>query len=346
METTSAFDINAVRAELEENGYVVIRNAVSVEVCDEIQSLFMDYMEGLTNGKFQRDDRSTWTNEILPNRTKGLIQHYNVGMSKHAIRSRMEVKYIYEALFGTDKLTCSWDGTSFTTTPRVFPFKNLEDWKDKCWEKTPVHVDQTDLGFNSVQGGLAITKQYEDGHVFVCVPKSHLHHEELLRLGQEQLNEENEARRKEDEKNGSKKRPKRSIEEHWLIMGEKQQEYMRAHGLVMKRVPLERGDFVLWQSRLVHASAGYCRTTDVDSFRLQVFVSMAVASNDPAEIAKRQKYVELKRTSKHSARDMRYFGATSRIYSAEQKEKHEALTIPDCPEMSEEEKKLHGLIPY
>lgn len=343
-------DIEAVRKELHANGFVVIRNAVTTGVCDEIQSLFMDYMEGLTNGNFKRDDPSTWTTEILPNRTNGLLQHYNVGLSKHAIRSRMAVKYIYEALFGTDKLTCSWDGTSFTKPPKVFRLKNLKDWKESCWDHTSkgtrVHIDQTDLGFNSVQGGLAITDQDEDAHVFVCVPGSHEHHEELLRIGQAELDEENERMRTEDAEKGGKKRPRKKMEEHWLIMGEKQSAYMREKGLDMLRVPLKRGDFVLWQSRLVHASATYCKTTNPDAFRIQVFVSMDVASNDPEEIKKRQKYCALKRVSKHSSKRLRLFGTKPRSFHHEQEVKHQAFTVPDCPDMTEEEKKLHGLIPY
>jgi len=51
--------------ELEENGYVVVRNVIPKAACDEFVEDSLKWLEGFPFG-FKRDDRGTWTDEHLP----------------------------------------------------------------------------------------------------------------------------------------------------------------------------------------------------------------------------------------------------------------------------------------
>jgi ectoine hydroxylase-related dioxygenase (phytanoyl-CoA dioxygenase family) len=328
-------------------GYAVVPGVVSEEKCDEIYGHFMKYMEDLSCGRFDRNDRTTWIDKNMPITTRGLVQHFNVGFQRHAVEARKAVKPVFEKIFKTTKLTTSFDGTSFTRPPKVFHYRDLDDFKKRCWEKTKVHIDQTTLGYESVQGGLAITDQEEDEHVFVCVPQSHLWHDELLAISEREVALANKKLKKEFKRGERKSFTPKKLELHWSIMGPEHVAFLKSKGLEMKRVPLKRGDFVLWQSRLVHASAPYCKTARPDSLRVQVFVSMAPAvRDDPKETAKRIEAYEKGVVSKHSADRIRLFGKTPRLYGKDDMELMKSLKVPPSAELSEEEKLLHGLVPY
>jgi ectoine hydroxylase-related dioxygenase (phytanoyl-CoA dioxygenase family) len=339
-------DFAEIRETLKRDGYAVVRNAVSEEKCEEIYGHFMKYMEDLSCGRFDRNDRATWTEKNMPINTRGLIQHFGVGFQRHAVESRMSVKYIFEGLLGTNKLTSSFDGTSFTRPGKVFHYKDMDDWDARCWDKTTVHIDQTTPGLTSIQGGLAVTDQRIDEHVFLCVPGSHKYHDELLKISEREIAEANETLKQEVKDGKRKSFSKKKLELHWSIMGPKHVAFLREKGLEMERIPLQRGDFVLWQSRLVHSSAPYCKTARKDALRLQVFVSMARAVDDPAERRKRNEAYEKGLVSKHSADRIRLFAKMPRIYGKEGMEIMQSLNIPDSVPLSDEEKRVHGLIPY
>lgn len=309
---------------LRENGYLIVRNVITEEQCAELYEGFWDYMEGM-NPALKRGEPETWQAKELPLTTKGLIQHYNVGLQPFTVRARVLAKPVFELLYRTGDLTSSWDGVSFTRKASRQKYASLEDFEEHCWDRTPLHIDQTTLGEISIQGGLAVTEQRADEHVFVCIPGSHKHHAKLLELGP----------------------AKKSL--HWEIQEGPQIQYLREQGLVMKRIPLGKGDFVLWESRLCHASAPHCKTARADAVRLQVFVCMrpALTGEEAArEKAKRELGYAKGLVSKHSADHMRFFGKTPRIFSAEMKQKYDSFRIPPSVEMNEAEKKLHGLALY
>ncbi len=306
--------------QLAEQGYVVLKSRVTEEQCDALQSGFFDYVEGLSPG-FKRDDRKTWTTKNMLFNTKGLIQSYNIGFQRFSIDAHKLLKPVFEEVHGTDKLWCSFDGASFSVKGKRCPFKDLKEWEAIG---DAVHIDQTDPDIYSIQGGLAVNTQREDEHVFVCVPGSHLHHRELLALG-----------------NGKKREP------FWEIMGKEQLEYLRVNGLKLKRVPLDRGDVVLWDSRTVHSSSKYCDTARPDAWRLQLFVCMAPIPKTgiEKEIQKRRAAREEGRVSKHSADRIRLFAKKPRLYNEENEARFDKMTsrVKYDVEMTDDEERLYGL---
>ena len=133
--------------------------------------------------------------------------------------------------------------------------------------------------------------------------------------------------------------------EHWLIMDEEMEALLAEKGLKRVRVPMEKGDFVLWDSRCAHASADFTKECEEDVYCLQVFVSMAPRIEDHVayekEIEKREKAFNECRTSKHSARELRLFQKTTKTSDIRQ------LCAPrPARHLTDEELKLHGLLKY
>lgn len=315
-----------MKAAFDEDGFMVLSQVLTGEQCDQVLKLFWDYTESMCPG-VDRNDLSTWNSKTRFPNQGGLIQHGCVGWQAPSVMVRDLTKHVFAELWGTDDLWTSIDGVSATMkhpTPRFVPFESVDDWDARKWADTSVHVDQTTPGLLSIQAGVAITDQREDEHVFTCIPGSHKHHEHLLSLGP----------------------AKKTL--HWEIMNEAQLEYLRSQSLDMIRVPLRAGDMVLWDSRTVHSSAKYCKTARTDAFRLQVFVCMLPAPIDPrvraAEIAKRRAAYEKGLTGKHSPWPLRPFGAKPRLYSKEDDERFLSFKIPAPVELTEEQKKLHGLM--
>lgn len=321
--------------QLRTQGYMVVPGYLTD--CDDLKEGFWDYLETM-NSNLKRTEPSTWTKDNLPLNTKGLIQHYNVGFQRFNVDAHMKLKPLFETLYGTSKLWASFDGVSFTQRGQRPVFTDLKDWNEKKWTKTPVHIDQTTPGFISVQSGLALTDQNEDQHVFVCIPGSHLHHETLLDI----WNADAELEYAKDECDKL-----RVPERHWQVMTPNQISYLREKGLDMIRVPLNKGDVVLWDSRTVHSSAGYCKTAPVDSVRIQLFVCMRPIPTDPLvvkrEMGIRKLAYDTGRVSKHSADYIRLFGKVPRIYCQKDKMVHEKMNVPKSVTMTKEEEELYGL---
>lgn len=313
--------LNELKNQLAVDGYAVIPNYVDEENCELINTYFWDYMETL-NPLLKREDKTTWTTLNLPANTRGLIQHYNCGFQKHAVHARKLLAPLFEHLHGTDKLVSSFDGTSFSRKPKNHKYKDLEDWSIRGWETDAFHIDQTTEGFKCVQAGLAVIEQDEDSHVFICVPGSHLYHEEIMKL------------------NGGFKKG------DWLVMNDETKAFLKSKNLELKRIALEKGSVVCWDSRTAHSSSGYCKTSNPETTRLQVFVCMAPASNDKQifnlEFEKRNKGYEEGRVSRHNPITVSLFPKNPRLYAPAQMK----FNIPKSIELDEEEKKLHGLLSY
>jgi hypothetical protein len=358
------------------HGYMVIPNVVDEATCDHIYDEFLNYLERLCPD-FKKNDRSTWTNDNLPIRTRGLLQWYNCGFMDFNIKLHMLVKHIFEEMWGTNELWTSFGGGSFTIKGKRSDFADLADWEKKCYEKTKVHLDQTTRGFLGVQAGVAITEQREDMHVFTCIPGSHLHHDKLLDIEEELAKktyekdmEEYTSKLKDWEVRASilkylsikdpvaeaklkKEKPKKptlkKTDLHWQVMCKEQLDYLRSKGLSMKRVEAPKGSMVLWDSRTVHSSASYCATAPEGSTRLHLTVCMAPPPKDEQvreeQMKKRKRAYEEGAVSKHSPDLVRLF-KLPRMYNKEQIQTHKKMRVLPSAPMNDEEKKLYGLLPY
>ena len=115
----------------------------------------------------------------------------------------------------------------------------------------------------------------------------------------------------------------------------------------MRRVPLARGSLVLWDSRVVHSSSPYFATCPAGAQRIQIFACMLPVSRvprdkRPEQMAKRQKAYDQGVVSKHSPDFVRLFGKLPQTYGSDQSH----LCVPASVEMSDDEKRLHGLKKY
>lgn len=324
---TTAFvspPLRTTRAEimqaLERDGYCVVPDVLSSEQCDAVADALWTYMETLSPA-ISRADLGTFNCHNRPIHARGLIQHYNVGFQEFSVAVRVWVARVFAELYGTDELWSSVDGASFTIKPKTCHYADMADWVKNHWARDPVHVDQTTPGFSCVQGGVAISEQAVDEHVFLCVPGSHKLHEKLLEMGP----------------------AKKTL--HWEMMGDAQKEYMRARGLDMRRVPLARGSMVLWDSRVVHSSSPYFKTADPTAMRMQVFACMLPIDRVPlekraAQIEKRKRAYERGAAGKHSPDYFRPFGTTPQTRGRDQGH----LRVPKSVEMTDPEKRLHALM--
>jgi hypothetical protein len=312
----------------------------------------------------KRDDVTTQTSKNLPLNTRGLIQNYNVGFQPFTVDVHMMLFPLFMRLYGTDKLRSSFDGVSFTRK-RKADFASLADWKERCMAENPVHIDQTTPGELSIQSGVAITDQEEDMHTFLCIPGSHKdeHHRRLLKIWHECAYRDWQVKHKAWKDaldagtplktkfgNDAKEPEVNKGEPDWQVMRPEQLAYLREHGLEMKRIPMKKGDVVLWRSNLVHASAPYCKTAPKDAMRLQIFVCMKPIPDDPVRNAKdmerRREAYDEGRVSRHSADWISLFGKKPHIYGPDGNATHQKMRTPRSLKMTRAEKRLYGLIPY
>jgi ectoine hydroxylase-related dioxygenase (phytanoyl-CoA dioxygenase family) len=322
-------DHDKLRAEFEENGYLIIPDVISKDSLKEINDLFWDYIEELSP-KLSRDDSSNWMDQHKwPINTHGLIQHYNVGFQKFTIETRNHVKKVFEMIYGTDRLITSFDGVSFTKRRKVYKYKDLKDYQNNKWEKDQLHIDQTIPGLRCIQSGACIIDQNEDSHVFVCIPGSHKYHEQLL-----------------------SKMDTKTKASNWYILSQEDKVFMRENGLNITRVPMKAGSVVIWDSRTVHASTGFCRSSlkyesDIP-YRLQIFVCMKPLDDDsqisPKERQRRIKAYLEGRVSRHIPDQIELMTKSPRKYG--NLSDYDTLNIPESYCMSDQERKLHGLIDY
>lgn len=321
------------------DGFCIVRDVVTKDKCEAMKQAFWEYLKVLSKGRFDPDDRATWIrSKNLP--LDALIQHYNVAFQRHAVDARMALVDVFRMLWDTPNVIPSLDGTSFSFKGKRPNFRDVKDWESKRWtKKTAVHVDQTGPGFQCVQGGLAITSQQEDGHCFVCVPGSHKHHDELMRM--------RDAEYALEVAQVGKDRAK-PLKKDWMIVSETQGAFLRAQGLNMQRVPLEAGDLVLWDSRTVHASTGYCKSAEPDAMRIHVFVCMKPAPTDPGvlevQVQRRTRAHKEGTVGRHLTAEYKSFGGKPRIHCKEEQMDYLAMEIPASVQLSKEEKRVHFIL--
>jgi hypothetical protein len=306
-----------VMESLEEHGYVVIENVVDDGEADRLATLFWEYMDALTLGRLRRDDPSTTTDYSRPMHSKGMITHYNCGLQRYAIESRMACRKVFAALWGTDRLWTSFEGTVFSRRPERYPNKSLLDWKAKQWKEALV-VTQTAPGLLNVQGMMSLTTQHEHEHVFVCVPGAHKVHEQLVAM-----------------------EPVTKV--NHVVLSDAQKAFLA--GYEVKRVVVPKGSMVLWDSRLPHGTASYCKEgADPQTCRVAVAVSMRPALEDNPVLVKRREHCFAKGLVTAGFVDnLQWFPEKPHTHG---KRMAEFAVPPSDQEMSDEEKRLHGLLPY
>lgn len=216
---------------LGDQGYVVIRNALSPTEAATALDLTWDYLEALGTG-IQRSDASTWNDDRWPVAVHGgIIPSQGIGHSaaQWFIRSIPNVKRSFAAIWDDDDLLVSFDGMALWRPPEV----------DPAWRTTRggswMHIDQHPIGrpgFHCVQGLVSLLPASPATGGNVVVPRSHRLFEAIPDRYTERL-----------------ARIPSSID-HFRFPADDPQ--LAATPPIMCH--LDAGDMLLWDSRTIHCS--------------------------------------------------------------------------------------------
>jgi len=232
-------DTKEVAQYLEENGYVVIRNAVPSDKLDHAISLLWDFLEGVPGTDVRRDDIKTWGScrDWLPNPNNGIINGFGFGQSAFMwnLRQMPSVRAAFECVWGTSDLLVSFDGGN------VFrPWAYNMGWKTTGgW----YHVDQNShrpgrSGKVCVQGLVTLLPANEKTGGLTVIPKSHKHHTEMC----------------------ERSKLAKGIGDFVPV---DEDEPLLSNGALL--LCAEAGDLILWDSRTIHCnSPALIETTEVE----------------------------------------------------------------------------------
>lgn len=164
----------------EENGYVIVKQVACSQTIAECESLLWEFLSSECG--MIRDDPSTWGDENfckIGGILNGIISGKGIGQSQFLWRLRLlpSVRKSFEAIWCDDNLITSFDGAN------VFRPWHDPEFQDRTatacgW----FHVDQGPQfrGLQTVQGLVSLTDGNATTGGFVCIPKSHLYHDELM----------------------------------------------------------------------------------------------------------------------------------------------------------------------
>jgi len=268
------------RDHLSKHGYTVFRNVATPEQIQKATALYWEYMEAACHG-VRRDDPATWTNA----RWAGI---YSVGMNAldaigqaplmWYIRTIPAIRAIFGAYFQTDDLLASFDGLGVVRGAEYATEFN----------RTWLHADQNPKNLKrkfggSIQGLLQLSPSVlDDGTTpasahdtgsFVCIPGSHTLFADRVAQGKE------DALTMTPKGNVSANNFLRLPEDHFFY------KQVQAGQLPLHLLQLAQGDFLVWNSCLVHS--GWAPTTTAIKHKLRrlvAYVTMAPAANATKEV--------------------------------------------------------------
>uniref|UniRef100_A0A7S3WHZ1 Uncharacterized protein n=1 Tax=Emiliania huxleyi TaxID=2903 RepID=A0A7S3WHZ1_EMIHU len=267
----------AAREALQRDGYMVLRGVLSREECDAEVELLWRFVTTVSPAVV-RDDPESWyppaDGQPDPWPHSGwrsfadMFQHHGAGWLFGSLRERLAER-VFSRLFGTTALHASKEGFTFrrpTASPagRAHPAAGRPP-PNVCGRPQPrscgEHFDQgaAEAGLQFVQSATALTDQAAEDACFQCWPGSHALHPALV---------------------GGTWRGR----SQWVPLTDADLAALRAAGLSPRRVPVSRGDVILWRSDLAHAAAppaAECRT-----FRAVAYASMRPASMTPRRVAR------------------------------------------------------------
>ncbi|KAH8884207.1 phytanoyl-CoA dioxygenase [Thozetella sp. PMI_491] len=214
------------RADLQKNGYAVIKGAIPLDRALDYQQRARGWVKSFGNDELDFDNPETWVKNNLPVHSSiNTFGSYAAPHEKFMWDARMEpgVLDAFAKVWGTEELIVSFDSLNIT-------FPNRKDVPRKgAWE----HVDQSPLrrGMHCVQGIICLsTAGPEDGGL-VVYPGSHLYHDEFL----------------DTQTDRSTWKPK---DMYWF--GKDELAWFKAKGIAPIKVCADIGDLIVWDSRTIH----------------------------------------------------------------------------------------------
>lgn len=301
--------------QLEEFGYVVLPGTFSTAEADLEYTRMWDWVQTIAPGISRTNPESWWAPyhgapDPWPCAQRDMMQLYQAGWVFNDLRE-MFAERVFERLYGTRALHCSKDGFTLQRPTRTELKRTPND-----------HFDQgaSMQGLHCVQGSVALTDQEENDGCFLVWPGSHQWRETLL---------------------AQPKYSKKSRDD-FIIIDESDKETLFAAGIAPLRVPVNRGDVILWRSDVCHCGAPPLGVRD--NFRAVVYVCClpAVLTSEATYRQKRRAYDELQTGSHWPSRE-EWFKPSKRH------EQQMQVVRPywrDSPQLSQRQMELYGLTRY
>ncbi|KAK2589642.1 hypothetical protein QQS21_012682 [Conoideocrella luteorostrata] len=222
--------------DLHKNGWALVKEAVPKERVLKYADKGEDWLESWGMG-YKRNDPSTWKSTNVPlHRYGGLFDHFSFAHAQFVwdCKSEPKVRQIFADIWGTDKLTVSFDGGTL-----AFPTPDEADHGKAPWP----HSDQSAYRPwpHCIQGLLNLLPNGpEDGGLTVMTGTARLF---------EQYFKEHQP-----PEGGWVKRDLFDWTDETL-------QWFRDRGCEWVKPSMDPGDFILWDSRTVHYGAAPLGTT-------------------------------------------------------------------------------------
>ncbi|KAK7504942.1 hypothetical protein BaRGS_00003970 [Batillaria attramentaria] len=298
------------RKELKEKGYTVVEGVLTEGDCDKYRQQYLDWI------------RDNFDEGTFPDTWNSLLKNYKSGHLAPTWEIRLKCKDVFAQLWGTDRLLTSVDAIAIGRPP--------EEGAEEFWSEDLrwLHFDQSAQreGLHGYQGAVYLEHVDEDDWTFEVIEGSHNLFADFWKEFPEQ--------REESLKSDFKSPRMTASNISWLS----------DQGCKRRRVPVPKGDLVLWDSRLVHANANPIKgRRHPDRWRWMVTVCMTPASWAKAEdMALKQKaYNEMLLTRHWPSRGVYVFPDET----PKTPEKHPLTELPEVAR-TVKARRLAGVEPY
>ena len=310
---------NDWRADLQKNGYVVLKGAISREKAVQYQEKAYAWLKSFDNPDLDFENPDTWVKQNLPVQSKiNTFSGYGVSHEKFVWDARMEPGVIdpFALLWGTDELLASFDALNVT-------FPNRKDVPRKpAWE----HVDQSPLrrGRHCIQGVINLSPSGPEDGGLVVYPGSHLLNDEFF-----------------DTQTDKSTWTSRDLYMHTS----EQLAWFRDRGLKPHKVCADVGDLLLWDGRTIHY--GSEPTEKSQQIRTVIYAAFTPARLASAEqLALKKEVFEKFGGTTHWPHDNIKARSTQTFLEDGTRDPRDRDQPLELPEMSDKLLKLAGATPY
>lgn len=302
----------SVLERLQEDGYAVLPGVFSKAEADRELERMWDFVETVSPTVKRHSSRTWWSQgrgdpDPWPCAQRDMMQLHQAGWVFSDLREQFAQR-VFEKIYSTRELHCSKDGFTFQRPTWSNVARSPNDHFDQGLDM---------LGLHCVQGSVALTDQEERDGCFLCWPGSHRFREEILTA-----------------------RSYKQARRDFIILTDAEKEVLRGHGISPRRVPVKKGDVVLFRSDLCHCGAPPLGARD--NFRAVVYVCCLPAALTPDEVyAEKMRAFERLETGAHWPTREEWF---------EMREAHRRLAIRPYfktpPRLTQRQQELYGLVRY
>jgi hypothetical protein len=303
---------------LEEEGYVVIANVLSLAQSKTALTKLWDYLEALGTG-INRLDANTWDDDRWPTAVHGgILPGFGIGQTdaQWYIRDMPKVKQAFASIWNTDDLLVSFDGVSLWR-----PWHLNDSWKTNVGGSW-LHIDQHPIGRpgrQCVQGLVNLLPTSEATGGNVIVPGSHKMFSSIPQTHTERLG----------------KIPQEI--DHFRFT--RDDPIFQDHELITCH--MEAGDLLLWDSRTVHCSNSADDTgQNADLLRAISLICMMPRSMSNPDVISRRKAAVKKRTSTTNWSNV--FVNADQFPEVAQTPNKEKYQLPPIPELNQTQLRMVG----